>query len=182
MWAPNQVAGGSTPIRDDSLKRLPNGKFVARHVAAEEGDPDDCFEVSRELKLRETYEAPIKFDFLHTPLNPWGRTGLKGRGCLKRWGPNHLVESIITRFHPSGQRMDDKFFGVAKEKMDATTSLPEHKVPKQRKGRRLAKEEEDTAAAAAAAAATAATAPSYSDNAEDWLPGARRQSLSLIHI
>ncbi len=32
------------------------------------------------------------------PLNPFGRTGLRGRGALPRWGPNHYVVLIITRF------------------------------------------------------------------------------------
>lgn len=26
-----------------------------------------------------------------------GRTGLTGRGCLGRYGPNHIVEPVITR-------------------------------------------------------------------------------------
>jgi len=32
------------------------------------------------------------------PLNPKGRTGLAGRGLLYRWGPNHAVDPIITRW------------------------------------------------------------------------------------
>ncbi|KRY61559.1 ADP-ribose pyrophosphatase, mitochondrial [Trichinella britovi] len=31
------------------------------------------------------------------PLNPVGRTGMSGRGCLGRWGPNHAVDPIVTR-------------------------------------------------------------------------------------
>nr|XP_014349991.1 PREDICTED: ADP-ribose pyrophosphatase, mitochondrial isoform X2 [Latimeria chalumnae] len=30
--------------------------------------------------------------------NPFGRTGLKGRGLLGRWGPNHAADPIITRW------------------------------------------------------------------------------------
>jgi ADP-ribose pyrophosphatase len=30
------------------------------------------------------------------PLNPMGRTGLRGRGCLGRWGPNHAADPIVT--------------------------------------------------------------------------------------
>jgi hypothetical protein len=30
------------------------------------------------------------------PINPFGRTGLKGRGALPRWGPNHYVIFVIT--------------------------------------------------------------------------------------
>ncbi|XP_062875070.1 ADP-ribose pyrophosphatase, mitochondrial [Trichomycterus rosablanca] len=32
------------------------------------------------------------------PLNPRGRTGLKGRGLLGRWGPNHAADPIVTRW------------------------------------------------------------------------------------
>ncbi|XP_066913426.1 transient receptor potential cation channel subfamily M member 2-like [Clytia hemisphaerica] len=31
------------------------------------------------------------------PRNPIGRTGISGRGCLKLFGPNHIIELIITR-------------------------------------------------------------------------------------
>jgi len=32
------------------------------------------------------------------PLNPSGRTGIKGRGLLGRWGPNHAADPIVTRW------------------------------------------------------------------------------------
>lgn len=31
------------------------------------------------------------------PLNPFGRTGLRGKGNLPRWGPNHYVLVVLTR-------------------------------------------------------------------------------------
>ena len=31
------------------------------------------------------------------PLNPKGRTGLRGRGVLPHWGPNHIALLVITR-------------------------------------------------------------------------------------
>ena len=39
-------------------------------------------------------------DALDAPRNPMGRTGLKGRGLLGKWGPNQAVDPIVTRFHP----------------------------------------------------------------------------------
>ncbi|GFW80478.1 nudt9 [Trichonephila clavipes] len=38
------------------------------------------------------------------PLNPKGRTGLRGRGSLHYWGPNHTVEIILTRWRKGGKR------------------------------------------------------------------------------
>ncbi|XP_037970686.2 ADP-ribose pyrophosphatase, mitochondrial [Plutella xylostella] len=32
------------------------------------------------------------------PLNPMGRTGIKGRGVLGRWGPNHAADPVVTRW------------------------------------------------------------------------------------
>ncbi|GIY74804.1 protein ced-11 [Caerostris extrusa] len=32
------------------------------------------------------------------PRNPLGRTGLRGRGCLPQWGPNHFMYAIITQW------------------------------------------------------------------------------------
>lgn len=35
------------------------------------------------------------------PRNPAGRTGLKGKGALPRWGPNHYVLFVISRYQKS---------------------------------------------------------------------------------
>ena len=42
------------------------------------------------------------------PRNPLGRTGIAGRGCLGRWGPNHSANVIFTRFaRRGGQVLND---------------------------------------------------------------------------
>ena len=72
------------------------------------------------LEKRLTYESPILFaappDDL-TPLNPRGRTGLAGRGCFDYWGPNHVCEPIITRFHPSGETEGERNARVADNRL-----------------------------------------------------------------
>ena len=30
--------------------------------------------------------------------NPMGRTGIRGKGSLWRWGPNHVMRSVVTRW------------------------------------------------------------------------------------
>lgn len=35
------------------------------------------------------------------PRNPYGRTGIKGRGLLGRWGPNHAADPIVSRWKNS---------------------------------------------------------------------------------
>lgn len=39
-----------------------------------------------------------KLDQGFLPRNPFGRTGLRGRGSLPRWGPNHYIMLLITRW------------------------------------------------------------------------------------
>ena len=39
------------------------------------------------------------------PLNPYGRTGMKGRGLLGKWGPNHAADPIVTRLHPESGKL-----------------------------------------------------------------------------
>jgi len=35
------------------------------------------------------------------PINPLGRTGLRGRGRLGKWGPNQAADPIVTRYNPA---------------------------------------------------------------------------------
>eukprot|EP01084_Bolivina_argentea_P316451 548542_1 len=49
---------------------------------------------------RTSHHGPYKLDKnnYNLPLNPTGRTGLRGRGWLWRWGPNHAADPIVTRW------------------------------------------------------------------------------------
>jgi len=48
-----------------------------------------------------SYEGTIKFDNkTGMPLNPRGRTGIKGRGVLGKYGTNNAADPIITRINP----------------------------------------------------------------------------------
>ena len=42
----------------------------------------------------------ISFDAAGVLFNPRGRTGLRGRGLLGKWGPNHAADPIVTRWNP----------------------------------------------------------------------------------
>lgn len=52
------------------------------------------------IKMRFSYTGPIKFDSDGYPLNPIGRTGLRGRGTLGNWGPNHAADPVVCRKDP----------------------------------------------------------------------------------
>jgi ADP-ribose pyrophosphatase len=86
--------------------------FTAPHVLQNDrtvlaggwADPVDPHSISAaEWATRVSHEGPIKF-VGGVPQNPFGRTGLNGRGSLGKWGPNQAADPIVTRHHPkSGQ-------------------------------------------------------------------------------
>lgn len=45
-----------------------------------------------------SHEGEYLLDQSNKPLNPWGRTGLRGRGVLGKWGPNHAADPLVTRW------------------------------------------------------------------------------------
>lgn len=47
---------------------------------------------------RTSYTAVYSVGIDSGPINPIGRTGLKGRGLLGKWGPNHAADPIVTRW------------------------------------------------------------------------------------
>ncbi|CAF1066034.1 unnamed protein product [Adineta steineri] len=68
------------------------------------------------------------------PLNPMGRTGVRGRGALMRWGPNKSIMAIITRWKKhrgqfaviDGQRILEAL--VFKDKLTNDWKLPGGKI------------------------------------------------------
>merc|ERR1712110_692119 len=91
--------------------------FDALHLAtAPYADPDikktDFIPNFNQLDAninRRSYEGIYRV-VKNVPLNPKGRTGLKGRGVLGRYGPNHAADPIVTRWktHPEGGIIHDK--------------------------------------------------------------------------
>ena len=53
------------------------------------------------------------------PMNPFGRTGLRGKGNLPRWGPNHYIMIILTKSAPNSSTFD-----IALELKANTLSIP----------------------------------------------------------
>ncbi len=66
-------------------------------------DPRDISKV--DFTKRDSNYGEIKFDEKWYPLNPMGRTGLKSRGMLGKWGPNHSADPIILRETPNGMEL-----------------------------------------------------------------------------
>jgi len=47
-----------------------------------------------------SYEGAVKFDNSGRPINPRGRTGIRGRGLLGKWGANFAADPVVTRNNP----------------------------------------------------------------------------------
>lgn len=55
-----------------------------------------------DIQCKQILQLHTDFRFLKSTFvlgrNPVGRTGLKGRGVLGKWGPNHAADFILTRW------------------------------------------------------------------------------------
>ncbi|EPB74034.1 hydrolase, NUDIX family [Ancylostoma ceylanicum] len=55
------------------------------------------YEVTTSFAVQYRKRSDYAFDATSRPINPIGRTGLRGRGVLGRWGPNHAADPLVTR-------------------------------------------------------------------------------------
>ena len=78
--------------------------YTAPIVFEREGiwaDPDDIHLVHRRFQTRTADgDVDVRLDPEGWPLNPLGRTGIRGRGLLGRWGRNQAGDPLVTRIDP----------------------------------------------------------------------------------
>jgi ADP-ribose pyrophosphatase len=83
--------------------------FTADVVFKNEGrwaDAADVRAVTREFLTRTEHgEIPVMLDPHGCPLNPLGRTGLRGRGRLGKWGRNQAGDPLVTRIDPQTDQL-----------------------------------------------------------------------------
>jgi ADP-ribose pyrophosphatase len=60
-------------------------------------EPEDFSRIARPFQ---SHEGDISKDERGFPLNPRGRTGLRGRGLLGAWGANFAADPLVTRIGP----------------------------------------------------------------------------------
>jgi len=53
-----------------------------------------------------SFEGRVRLDAKGRPLNPYGRTGLSGRGLLGKWGANFAADPIVTRINPETEELE----------------------------------------------------------------------------
>lgn len=65
-------------------------------------DPQDITKVTHSFI---SFLGEVKLDEYGIPMNPIGRTGIKGRGVLGKWGANFAVDAIITTINAENNLM-----------------------------------------------------------------------------
>ncbi|XP_073838055.1 ADP-ribose pyrophosphatase, mitochondrial [Musca autumnalis] len=89
-----------------SFEEYEPSTYTAAHIAGQLWADPDLKDESFRPKWncldgnvnRVSFNGEYSIDANGYPLNPMGRTGLKGRGLLGRWGPNHAADPIVTRW------------------------------------------------------------------------------------
>ena len=84
-------------IQDISPKRWADDEEVSR----EEMDNRHTY-IGSDKGLISLSDGNIKYDQDDKPINPVERTGLRGRGLLGKWGPNHAADPIIAYLDNEG--------------------------------------------------------------------------------
>lgn len=69
---------------------------VVLNPKTEWADPEDIQKIKHQFK---SFHGEVKTDRDGRPLNPFGRTGITGRGLLGKWGANFAVDGLITAFN-----------------------------------------------------------------------------------
>ena len=76
------------------------------NAEAKGADPEVLAKVAMSanpLSGRHSYECNLMFSSGGMPMNPRGRTGMRGRGSLFNWGPNHASDPVIVRCLTGGR-------------------------------------------------------------------------------
>lgn len=104
---PDDSGHSRTLVPDDKVswdERLPGyapEEYTAAVVLAQPvwADSPSCksivFNAVTNKVDRESFEGEYELDHTRRPLNPMGRTGMRGRGLLGRWGPNHAADPCV---------------------------------------------------------------------------------------
>ncbi len=84
------------PGYDPTVLDLPRGatRFRKQGDAPHDADPS---KIAHFKSLEVTEVARDEYGF---PRNPIGRTGIRGRGMLDKWGPTEAADPVVTRHHP----------------------------------------------------------------------------------
>jgi ADP-ribose pyrophosphatase len=87
-YAPPYYVAGS--VLEHSMTKYPNNPKMGW------AEPEDFSQIDTAKNIEKSF-LEVKYNEKGLPLNPFGRTGIAGRGLLGKWGPNFAADPIITR-------------------------------------------------------------------------------------
>ncbi|XP_060602842.1 transient receptor potential cation channel subfamily M member-like 2 [Ruditapes philippinarum] len=135
------AAAGGTGMCEELDRLTPIPEFTAKwNTVTTFKENGERREIDRRSWIN-VDNQPLRYtiDSLGLPQNPMGRTGMKGKGILWRWGPNHVIKVVVTRWRrkygPDLNTMTDylyvegkrvlEFIAVQKDNfVDSSYSLP----------------------------------------------------------
>lgn len=98
---PEEYRDWSVEFTDYSPPDFTDIVVTTAGVAQGWADPEDVAQV--DFADRKSYMGEIHIGEDGRPLNPNGRTGLRGRGKLGKWGPNHAADPIVLNWNRDGK-------------------------------------------------------------------------------
>ncbi|VDO48003.1 unnamed protein product [Haemonchus placei] len=95
---PDEKLRWSVPFPEYNPPDYTDPKVIGREWADPEPNKGNFMWNAVDGKVnRKSFVCDYSFDSMSRPINPIGRTGLRGRGVLGRWGPNHAADPLVTR-------------------------------------------------------------------------------------
>jgi len=108
-YPPRQQVNEADALWSKPLETYAPPEYTAAVVFKHEGqwaDPPNVLDVKRTFLTKTLAgDVAVGLDEQGRPLNPLGRTGLRGRGLLGRWGRNQAGDPLLTRVHPEMGRL-----------------------------------------------------------------------------
>lgn len=69
-------------------------------------DPPEVLTIAKALQKRKSFDGKLVFEKdTGRPINVHGRTGIRGRGLLGKWGPNFAADPLVTRVNPETKKL-----------------------------------------------------------------------------
>jgi NUDIX domain len=103
---PDNCVSWTTAFASYNPPEFTEASILAQKVSVMDGPDPKCIDG---LSARLTYETDGKIQISAesgAPINPRGRTGLRGRGILWLWGPNMAADPIVTRCNPDTKKLE----------------------------------------------------------------------------
>ncbi|KAI0988321.1 hypothetical protein GJ496_004042 [Pomphorhynchus laevis] len=95
-WSENIITSTGKTLNDVNIDSVKDSVWFSFNCVDRIRAPSG--KVTNKIIDRRSRHSTYSLDGSGRPVNPIGRTGLRGRGCLNHWGPNHTYHFLISRW------------------------------------------------------------------------------------